>query len=402
VPLIGAKVVVTILNDDESVRIWLGCLGDIYNNTTLPNGKNKGNGTNSTAQASEENTMLPTTDMGPLNGDKSRGPYERNVAQSNINQNKGNSSDGYHKKHDDEESLESQVFCWTTPGGHFVTMSDSEDHCRIRIKTTSNQQIILDDTSERIYVSTGKGKTWLELDEDGHIQIYGESKISIGSDKDICISAKDNIHMRAGGNIYMESTGDGRSNSTYGPGNVVIQAKNKITAKSTNSSIEMSAKSGFNMISSNGGAKITTNKNIDIKTTQSCRILTAGSFDVKSSSAINLTSKSSVNVLSSSQINLTASTINLDSTVYSGPIFTQSVTEGSPLNSAIEALSAESATAVWDIDLKNHMIIPTAEPFTRPAHNTSRNENWDKLNITVSSEPDDSDKTSAAHKGMSY
>ena len=216
IPKIGAQVIVALLNGDESTRIWVGCIANTYNNTSLPNGKNKGNGGNSVAQASEENKKIPTSNMYGLNADKSRGPFERNVAQSNINQNAGNSSDGYHKNPDDPKNLESQVYCWVSPGGHFITMSDSSDHCRVRVKTISGQQIIMDDTSERIYISTAKGKTWVELDEDGHIQIYGESKISIASDKDISIAAKDNIHMRAGGNIYMEANGTGTSKSSYG------------------------------------------------------------------------------------------------------------------------------------------------------------------------------------------
>jgi hypothetical protein len=248
IPKIGAQVVVSMINGDESTRVWVGCIANTYNNTTMPNGKNKGNGKNSVSQATEENKHISTSNMYGLNTDKARGPYERNIAQSDINQNAGNSSDGYHKNPDDEKNLESQVYCWVSPGGHFVTMSDSSDHCRVRIKTISGQQIILDDTSERIYISTGKGKTWLELDEDGHIQIYGESKISIASGKDLCFSAKDNIHMKAGGNIYLETDGTGKSKSSFGNGNIILQSKNKTTVRSLNSTVDMSALNRIQLI----------------------------------------------------------------------------------------------------------------------------------------------------------
>jgi hypothetical protein len=400
IPKIGTPVVVATINNDESMRVWIGCLGTTYNNTTMPHGKNKGNGKNSIKQATEENKKISTSDMYGLNGDKARGPYERNIAQSDINQNEGNSSDGYHTNTDDSANLDPQVYCWTTPGGHFITMSDSNDHCRVRVKTINGQQIILDDTSERIYISTGKGKTWIEMDEDGHIQIYGESKISISSDKDLCFRAKDNIHMKAGGNIYLETDASGKSASKFGPGNIILQAQNKITARSLNSTIDMSAKAGFTSISSDGGMKVTTKSSINIKSSESILNDAQGSLHFKAGGSIyHLASGASY--VKSSRHTISAKICH-DGTVNSGPIYCPSVTQGSPDDSAQNAQTAASASELWKTDLKEQMIIPTAEPFTRPAHNTGRNKNWSKLNENVGSGSDESDVTSAVHRGKEY
>lgn len=343
----------------------------------------KATGKNTTAQSTEENKKIQTSEMYGLNGDKSRGPYERNIAQSDINQNVGNSSDGYHTNPDDQKNIESQVYCWVSPGGHFITMSDSNDHCRTRIKTINGQQIILDDTSERIYISTGKGKTWLELDEDGHIQIYGESKISIASGKDLSFSAKDNIHMKAGGNIYLETDGTGTSKSSFGNGNIILQSKNKTTVRSLNSSIDMSAQAGFNTYSSSGGFSVTVNSNINLKTAASVFTEASGSLHAKVNGSIYHTAAGASHV-KASRVTSTGK-ICLDGAVNAGPVICASVTQGGPDDSAQAAAVAASTNELWKTNLVDQMIIPTAEPFTRPAHNGSRNKYWSKLNENVGS-----------------
>jgi hypothetical protein len=78
------------------------------------------------------------------------------------------------------------------------------------------------------------------------------------------------------------------------------------------------------------------------------------------------------------------------------------VTQGAPDDSAQPAGSAASASELWKTNLVDQMIIPTAEPFTRPAHNGSRNKNWSALNENVSSGSDTSDEASAVHKGKGY
>ena len=401
IPKIGSHVVISILNNDESKRAWFGCIATTYNNTTIPNGKNKGNGKNKVIQGTEENKTIKTTDMGGLTNDKARGPFERNIAQSDINQNEGDSSDGYHTNMDDPKNLESQIYCWKTPGGHFISMSDSNDHCRIRLKTTAGKQIILDDTSERIYISTGKGKSWLEFDEDGHIQIFGESKISVASDKDLCFTAKHNIHMKAGGNIYLETDGSGTSSDKYGPGNIILQAENNITQRAVNKKIKMSAKDGFELLSSSAGYKLTTKSSIHCKSAESIYHTSAGSHHINSGAGI-FNSAPTIKMLAG-QYTVTA-TISHDGPVFSGPIFTPSVATGDPIDTASAASTAQSAPELWKTDIKTQMIQPKLEPWTRPAHDKNRNKYWVTLNENTGSPimPDTIDKKTLVHRGKDY
>jgi len=99
---------------------------------------------------------------------------------------------------------DSQVYSWTTPGFHAFSMDDRKDNCRIRLRTTSGHQIIMDDTNERIYISAAGGESWIEIDKVGNIDIYASKNISTHaggdinffSDKSIRMQAKEGIHMR--------------------------------------------------------------------------------------------------------------------------------------------------------------------------------------------------------------
>jgi hypothetical protein len=111
-------------------------------------------------------------------------------------------------------------------------MSDVDEQCRIRLKTTSQNQIILDDTNERIYISTGKGKNWVEMDEgNGRIYIYSDSKINIRAKNDLNLYSDENINIRAHKRVMIES----ETRSLH------LTAKYDITAKSTAADIYIMA-----------------------------------------------------------------------------------------------------------------------------------------------------------------
>lgn len=97
-----------------------------------------------------------------------------------------------------------QTYSWTTPGFHSFSMNDRADNCRIRLRTTGGHQILMDDTNERMYISTAGGETWIEIDQVGNIDIYAAKNISTHaggdinffSDKSIRMQAKEGIHIR--------------------------------------------------------------------------------------------------------------------------------------------------------------------------------------------------------------
>ena len=88
-----------------------------------------------------------------------------------------------------------------------MIMSDQADHCRLRLKTAAGHQVIFDDTNERIYISTARGKTWIELDENGHLHIFAADSLSVRSGADINLAADRNINLQAKGSINISADG---------------------------------------------------------------------------------------------------------------------------------------------------------------------------------------------------
>lgn len=112
-------------------------------------------------------------------------------------------------------NYDSMVYSWTTPGFNSISMDDRHDNSRIRIRTTSGHQIIMDDTNERIYINTAGGESWIEIDQVGNIDIYASRDISthaggdinFTSDKTFRVKAKEGIHMVSDDELRIHSKG---------------------------------------------------------------------------------------------------------------------------------------------------------------------------------------------------
>jgi hypothetical protein len=194
---------------------------------------------------------------------------------------------------DNEGVNDNQVYSWTTPGFHTISMDDRGMNCRIKLRTSAGHQIIMDDTNERIYINTAKGNNWIEIDEDGCIDIFSTEKISatakhinftaeetlrlygktgvhIKSDADIRIQAGTNIEETAGTSINVAANGGHISQKASA--NFELQAMN--INQTASSDIALHA--GTNFAESAGG---------DHTTKASAIKETAGSIDMNSDSA---------------------------------------------------------------------------------------------------------------------
>lgn len=108
--------------------------------------------------------------------------------------------------------LSSRSYGFSTPGFHAWSMDDRAFNSRIKLRSATGHQIIMDDTNERIYIMTNKGKSWVELDSSGNIDVYSDKRISMHAKQDINFStdetfrvhAKKGIHMYAGNNVSQE------------------------------------------------------------------------------------------------------------------------------------------------------------------------------------------------------
>lgn len=246
IPKVGAQVLVACLDGDPQYRIYLGCVFDQHTPHTLPHGRWKYDDhpeLQQDAMAAKPHGPFTSREkfIEPLNqnlkqafGNTGEPNYEWRsraadysvsyVGVETLDNVVGKVADDKDVEHDGwvstqgygvsriepqgkssitDKNYDSHVYSITTPGFHSFSMDDRIENCRVRFRTTGGHQILMDDTNERIYIQTAKGNNWIELDEDGNIDIFTTNKVSIRaaedinltSDKTIRMSAKEGIHM---------------------------------------------------------------------------------------------------------------------------------------------------------------------------------------------------------------
>ena len=68
----------------------------------------------------------------------------------------------------------------------------------VRFRTRTGHQILLHNSEDLIYISNGRGTTWIELTSNGKIDIYAQDSISVHSENDINFVADRDINVEAG------------------------------------------------------------------------------------------------------------------------------------------------------------------------------------------------------------
>ena len=209
-PKVGSFIIVGFLYNDYNSRFYMGTYFPEHGNRSLPTGRNTATGpqTDIFEKVEPATSNLQQQFAGNLSASEAltRGAVERQVAQAATVK---DGAEGYQTSVAGE-GLDSQTYCIVTPGRHAIIMQDNPATARVRIKTAEGSQVLIDDANERIYVSTAKGKTWVELDQDGHIHVYGADDVSITSGGDFNVTAKGNISLHAGGNLNLSAVGHGR------------------------------------------------------------------------------------------------------------------------------------------------------------------------------------------------
>jgi len=261
VPKVGTSVIVACVDGDPRFRVWMGCVHDQFLTHTTPHGRysykttNKPEGPFSSTEdkiqplydsqtqsftRSSDASKIPIDDTTPVadprlnfefrtraadvgfaginskfigNKECSITELADDVAESNDTDDYLNTQ-GYRPSRVESEATsdntdgvlyDPQMYSWSTPGFHAMSMSDNSENCRIRFRSTHGHQIILDDTNERIYVSTASGKCWIEMDENGNMDIYAERNLSFHAEKDINFTTEAAFRVKAKEGIHLES-----------------------------------------------------------------------------------------------------------------------------------------------------------------------------------------------------
>lgn len=164
----------------------------------------------------------------------------------------------------------SMVQGWKTAGlpadnkpGHSITMDDSLEDSMIRIRTGSGNQILLCDTTSSIYVSTSGGNAWVEISEDGNIDIFSNGTVSTNAVGDINFTTKSNFNVKASNfKVFAENNIE-----LAASGNMVTDIDGDIFVGSEN----------FNQVT--GIAKINTTE-YNLNSTEQTKLSATGNYNI--------------------------------------------------------------------------------------------------------------------------
>jgi len=309
IPKIGSSVLVACINADPMQRIWLGCLPTETAVHTMPHGRylydtssqavsNKGQPEG--PLSGEEQPIQPLYEnqskaFGGRQGNyewRTRGadhsvggndqiilqinpgvvaksPDDYNFPFTEDDGNVINSKSGYAKSRIDPntpsevtgQNYDSLTHGWTTPGFHSISMDDRVENCRMRFRTSAGHQIILDDTNERIYINTAEGENWVQIDQDGNVDVFckrlsvhSTNEMNFTSGKTIRMFAKEGIHMVSQGELRIQTNNDLHIRSagnirTFCNGSNFTEAKGAIHVK-TGSTLHLTSDGQMNLFAS--------------------------------------------------------------------------------------------------------------------------------------------------------
>lgn len=397
IPKVGAQVLIMCLDGDPLTRIWIGCLPTQSATHTMPHGR-------FTYQDNPE--FLPESDtkpVGPLTGfETSIEPTSTNFKQafgsapsgdhnfefasraadyqvsgispqqvpvllSNVSDDRDEptnvpqsavpeSRQGYQTNRQNPDqfvpealggrNLDNQVTSIVSPGFHAISMDDREENSRIRIRSVGGHQIILDDTNERIYISTAKGENWIEIDQAGNIDIFTSGKLNAHATEDINFTTDSSFRVYAKKGIHLKSDIETR-----------ITSEEDISIKSLRGSLRARSQRDAYLESTEQ----------DVQINAGARVFATGSedIDIKAGRGLSVQAGRDTNILSGSQINMeSSSTVDITS----GTITIQ----GSKLDlnpggsrSASSAQSAEPSDQNDDFNAFFPNRVPDHEPWAR-------------------------------------
>lgn len=233
-PKIGSYVLVGCLDGNPSFRYWLGCLHTQFGTHTLPAGRWLSNKFLGPLTSNEEFIEPAYTNARKAYGDFTQSDewktrvaegqaagvadyvLDQTVSKVADERNKEYERQGYQKNRQTPDAqhplsektggatLDSQMFSITTPGQHAFIMDDDSKNGRIRIKTASGNQVILDDTNERVYISTAEGENYIEMDGKGNMDVFTSRRLSFHARSDINFTTPksfriscENFHVRS-------------------------------------------------------------------------------------------------------------------------------------------------------------------------------------------------------------
>ena len=195
-------------------------------------------------------------------------------------------------------NLDNMVTSIVSPGFHGFSMDDRAENCRIRMRTTGGHQVIMDDTNERIYISTSTGENSIEMDEQGNIDIYTSGKISAHAEQDINFTTDRSFRVYAKSGIHLKSDAEVR-----------IQSEDDTSIISNGAMRALSSDNMYLQTGENMHLKVSGDTSID---SQGITNIKSKTLKFEGSSEVNIKSGGAVNVLAGGNANIQGSQVQLN------------------------------------------------------------------------------------------
>lgn len=193
-------VLVGFINGDPQMGVYLGSLHQEFINHAIPGlGASKVHG-NEIKPGAEKNRNDAVKDVAvrPKNKDH----ISRLVTQGLLT----DTTRGVGSSSARRESP-SRVIGLLSPGQHQLVMDDGDsdgNSSMIRLRTRGGAQIMINDQHGMVYVISRDGKTWMELGNDGNIDIYASNHVSLHAEKDFNIRAGNDVNIEAGSTVNIK------------------------------------------------------------------------------------------------------------------------------------------------------------------------------------------------------
>lgn len=269
-PTINSQVLIAFVNGEPSRGYWFACISQPFMNHMIPN--------------------IPVGDSYQYDGELVP-VAEFNKASTVPNKHKGKRP--FHKLHYETvrkqglkkdkirgfsqnggvSGIPSKVMGMLTPKGHYWSMEDTDEDEKVRIRTKSGIQLLLDDTNGLVYVINKSGTGWIEINDTGKVMVYGESSIALRTKTDFSVRADRDIIFESGRNTYIHALGDIKVQTNNILNNVkekfVVSAVDDITLSGNNLHVDIVTDT---QLMAGGNVNIGAGGNGNILTTGDCNI----------------------------------------------------------------------------------------------------------------------------------
>lgn len=303
-PDLENQVAVMFANGDTGRGFWFGCAFQQNMNHMIPGyaASEQNYERNGTALPVGEYNKSTLEKVNPQTISKPVAPLAEGLkAQGLVN----DSVRGATKASARRESP-SQVFGIMSPGpknsngkgrtgGSQLVMDDGVGSESITLRTKSGAQIKIDETFGFIYIINKKGTAWIELDEDGNIDIFAAKSVSMNALEDVNLRASRDVNIEGGRNVNIKaassyasvaaSTGASVVPGTGDGGNIVMHSTKDTNITSDQNTFITQTAGTFNL-KGEGDFNFETGAVTNIKSTGNIAIASGGDIGVSGSGTL--------------------------------------------------------------------------------------------------------------------